>query len=128
MTTLAETYFNRYTVLSLTWAITRPNFAYYAIKYHPDSTLALLEWSSAVRRWKAMKPPLFTNAQEYRDAKREERIKGDYSVMKEQEQQIWVCPRCGCRNSHENEVCMGSEMGDGRCGYPKPETNYDNPR
>lgn len=31
----------------------------------------------------------------------------------------WKCPRCGYSNSHKNEVCMASEMGDGRCGHPK---------
>lgn len=31
----------------------------------------------------------------------------------------WVCSRCGHRNVATNEVCMGAEMGDGRCGKPK---------
>jgi len=32
----------------------------------------------------------------------------------------WTCPRCGYRNAANNEVCMGAEMGDGRCGKSKP--------
>lgn len=35
--------------------------------------------------------------------------------------QEWVCSRCGYRNITDNEVCMGAEMGDGRCGEPKPD-------
>lgn len=38
----------------------------------------------------------------------------------------WTCPRCGHRNSHENKTCMGSEMGDGRCGYSNPEKRRKN--
>ncbi len=37
----------------------------------------------------------------------------------------WVCPRCARRNSHKNEVCMGAEMGDGRCGYLRPEEEHE---
>lgn len=33
----------------------------------------------------------------------------------------WVCSRCGHRNVASNEVCMGAEMGDGRCGKLKKE-------
>lgn len=33
--------------------------------------------------------------------------------------QVWICPRCGHRNAANNEVCMGAEEGDGRCGKPK---------
>lgn len=38
----------------------------------------------------------------------------------EEEIKEWVCPRCYKRNSSNNEVCMGAEMGDGRCGHLKP--------
>ena len=34
----------------------------------------------------------------------------------------WICPRCGYRNAANNEVCMGAEMGDGRCGKSKPKS------
>ena len=33
----------------------------------------------------------------------------------------WICSRCGHRNAANNEVCLGVEMGDGRCGKPKPD-------
>ena len=35
-------------------------------------------------------------------------------------EQEWICSRCGHKNAANNEVCMGAEMGDGRCGKPKP--------
>lgn len=34
----------------------------------------------------------------------------------------WQCPQCCHINRATNEVCMGSEMGDGRCGYLKPNS------
>jgi len=40
---------------------------------------------------------------------------------REPEKVEWTCSRCGYRNAANNEVCMGAEMGDGRCGKPKPE-------
>ena len=36
-------------------------------------------------------------------------------------EQEWICPRCRTRNAANNEVCMGAEMGDGRCGKSKPD-------
>lgn len=33
----------------------------------------------------------------------------------------WICSRCGHKNAANNEVCMGAEMGDGRCGKLKPD-------
>jgi len=38
-----------------------------------------------------------------------------------QSEQEWTCGRCGYKNAISNEVCMGAEMGDGRCGNPKPK-------
>ncbi len=32
----------------------------------------------------------------------------------------WGCPACGYMNHGANEICMGAEMGDGRCGKAKP--------
>lgn len=32
----------------------------------------------------------------------------------------WYCPKCGYMNPGTNEVCMGAEMGDGRCGAKRP--------
>jgi len=39
---------------------------------------------------------------------------------KKKENKEWLCPRCGHRNSDDNESCRGGEMGDGNCGYLKP--------
>lgn len=45
--------------------------------------------------------------------------------LRKQGKIVWVCPRCGHRNSYGNKVCMGSEMGDGRCGCPKPDNSIE---
>ena len=39
------------------------------------------------------------------------------------EPEEWKCPRCSYMNSLDNEECRGSEMGDGRCGYPKEQSD-----
>lgn len=31
----------------------------------------------------------------------------------------WTCPRCAHQNAGTNEICMGAEMGDGRCGHER---------
>jgi len=53
---------------------------------------------------------------------------GGFEIDNQSSTEKWTCPMCGHENSHENKVCMGAEMGDGRCGSPKPAEKWTCPK